>query len=110
MHRTRNAAYGQPYRGFESLPLRHPTPMSTPESGGISNPRFIPLLAFVFDKARSQTTRSLRERYGFESLPLRHLCPPPLPTSTPEHERHDWVGKSNPRSELISSFASTCCP
>jgi hypothetical protein len=22
MHRTRNAAYGQPYRGFESLPLR----------------------------------------------------------------------------------------
>src|SRR3546814_7025790 len=23
MHRTRNAAYGQPYRGFESLPLRH---------------------------------------------------------------------------------------
>ena len=24
MHRTRNAAYGQPYRGFESLPLRHP--------------------------------------------------------------------------------------
>src|SRR5262249_29382497 len=22
-HRTRNAAYGQPYRGFESLPLRH---------------------------------------------------------------------------------------
>src|ERR1700747_127002 len=25
MHRTRNAAYGQPYRGFESLPLRHPT-------------------------------------------------------------------------------------
>src|SRR5258708_39231255 len=31
MHRTRNAAYGQPYRGFESLPLRHsrlepPTP------------------------------------------------------------------------------------
>jgi hypothetical protein len=27
MHRTRNAAYGQPYRGFESLPLRHPTPL-----------------------------------------------------------------------------------
>src|SRR5882762_6126310 len=26
MHRTRNAAYGQPYRGFESLPLRHPSP------------------------------------------------------------------------------------
>src|ERR1700758_2026743 len=26
-HRTRNAAYGQPYRGFESLPLRHPTPL-----------------------------------------------------------------------------------
>jgi hypothetical protein len=25
MHRTRNAAYGQPYRGFESLPLRHTT-------------------------------------------------------------------------------------
>src|SRR5262249_37842659 len=24
MHRTRNAAYGQPYRGFESLPLRQP--------------------------------------------------------------------------------------
>ena len=23
MHRTRNAAYGQPYRGFESSPLRH---------------------------------------------------------------------------------------
>ena len=23
MHRTRNAAYGKPYRGFESLPLRH---------------------------------------------------------------------------------------
>src|SRR5215472_19199531 len=23
MHRTRNAAYGQPYRGFKSLPLRH---------------------------------------------------------------------------------------
>src|SRR5437868_6257363 len=22
-HRTRNAAYGQPYRGFESHPLRH---------------------------------------------------------------------------------------
>ncbi len=22
MHRTRNAAYGQPYRGFDSLPLR----------------------------------------------------------------------------------------
>src|SRR5271166_6473742 len=27
MHRTRNAAYGQPYRGFESLPLRHPSPL-----------------------------------------------------------------------------------
>jgi hypothetical protein len=27
MHRTRNAAYGQPYRGFESLPLRHPAPI-----------------------------------------------------------------------------------
>jgi hypothetical protein len=25
MHRTRNAAYGQPYRGFESLPLRQPS-------------------------------------------------------------------------------------
>ena len=26
MHRTRNAAYGQPYRGFKSLPLRqHPS-------------------------------------------------------------------------------------
>jgi hypothetical protein len=25
MHRTRNAAYGQPYRGFESLPLRQDT-------------------------------------------------------------------------------------
>src|SRR6266852_4387136 len=25
MHRTRNAAYGQPYRGFESLPLRQIT-------------------------------------------------------------------------------------
>lgn len=24
MHRTRNAAYGQPYRGFKSLPLRQP--------------------------------------------------------------------------------------
>ena len=24
MRRTRNAKYGQPYRGFESLPLRHP--------------------------------------------------------------------------------------
>src|SRR3954465_1007105 len=24
-HRTRNAAYGQPYRGFESHPLRHAT-------------------------------------------------------------------------------------
>jgi hypothetical protein len=23
MHRTRNAAYGQPYREFESPPLRH---------------------------------------------------------------------------------------
>jgi hypothetical protein len=27
MHRTRNAAYGQPYRGFESLPLRQPSPL-----------------------------------------------------------------------------------
>src|ERR1700729_3266998 len=27
MHRTRNAAYGQPYRGFESLPLRHFLPL-----------------------------------------------------------------------------------
>jgi hypothetical protein len=74
MHRTRNAAYGQPYRGFESLPLRHPTPRLH-QLGGISNPRCIPLLAFVFDKARSKTTRSLRERYGFESLPLRHPTP-----------------------------------
>jgi hypothetical protein len=28
MHRTRNAAYGQPYRGFESLPLRQPNKIS----------------------------------------------------------------------------------
>ena len=27
MHRTRNAAYGQPYRGFESPPLRHRFPL-----------------------------------------------------------------------------------
>src|SRR5262249_42214728 len=27
-HRTRNAAYGQPYRGFESLPLRQTAPSS----------------------------------------------------------------------------------
>ncbi len=27
MRRTRNAKYGQPYRGFESLPLRHPPPI-----------------------------------------------------------------------------------
>src|SRR5215472_16375451 len=108
MHRTRNAAYGQPYRGFESLPLRHrltravqigegyrspdlfrssllsltqrgtryalatralwvripPSPPSSYESranrGGISKPRFIPLLAFVFDTARNQ----IRARYA----------------------------------------------
>ena len=28
-HRTRNAAYGQPYRGFESHPLRHFFPAAT---------------------------------------------------------------------------------
>ncbi|VVT00789.1 hypothetical protein RHIZ404_190401 [Rhizobium sp. EC-SD404] len=32
MHRTRNAAYGQPYRGFESPPLRH-SPTIVRESG-----------------------------------------------------------------------------
>src|SRR5260370_6102822 len=29
-HRTRNAAYGQPYRGFESLPLRQRPVRSRP--------------------------------------------------------------------------------
>jgi hypothetical protein len=36
MHRTRNAAYGQPYRGFESLPLRQfPNPLIKPVETGL---------------------------------------------------------------------------
>src|SRR5262245_44975153 len=47
MHRTRNAAYGQPYRGFESLPLRQSFARTRLILEGYRTPRFIPLLAFV---------------------------------------------------------------
>src|SRR5258706_14356920 len=37
-HRTRNAAYGQPYRGFESLPVRHLSPERDMLSGDCPGP------------------------------------------------------------------------
>src|SRR5262245_15042479 len=44
-HRTRNAAYGQLYRGFESLPVRHlrrvvvsPVSVSGPKSPAVAGP------------------------------------------------------------------------
>ena len=51
MHRTRNAAYGQPYRGFESLPLRQKTCI-WPEisSFGGSSPKWSPIALKTFRK------------------------------------------------------------
>src|SRR5690242_6971805 len=59
MHRTRNAAYGQPYRGFESLPLRHLMCSAIVSDEYL---RFIPLLALVLITRGAKITRPPRER------------------------------------------------
>jgi hypothetical protein len=51
MHRTRNAAYGQPYRGFESLPLRQCC--GAPKILWIKRPRRSPITA-SFSPQRSE--------------------------------------------------------
>ena len=64
MHRTRNAAYGQPYRGFESLPLRQYNKINnlagiiSDRSGGDKVPR----------TARSRLMLEARERLSQGSV------------------------------------------
>jgi hypothetical protein len=53
--------------GFESHPFRQ-----DPNAGN-SNTRFIPLLAFVFDKARSEKNALALRALGFESHPFRQF-------------------------------------
>jgi hypothetical protein len=77
MHRTRNAAYGQPYRGFESLPLRHSRARETgidisaweDEANG-AQALFEELVKLVAGGSRpdANAIAALRSRYDTEQL------------------------------------------
>src|SRR5436190_17925009 len=79
-HRTRNAAYGQPYRGFESLPLRQnlfPTLLTAPK---------IEFKTIIYERFAA------------------HENSPPLAIS------HQNVGKIPGRASLGTGALPTCSP
>src|ERR687889_760245 len=59
MHRTRNAAYGQPYRGFESPPLRQLTRLIACVKTTLRASRhYHPTITPTYDAARGASLRT----------------------------------------------------
>ncbi len=81
MHRTRNAAYGQPYRGFESLPLRQ-----------LLGPDF---------RHKARLIRPFRAcrrlNRGRHALPVPADVPPEVPVNVPGAPANSPVAKSRHR-------------
>jgi hypothetical protein len=110
MHRTRNAAYGQPYRGFESLPLRHFRFLRCERSdlkcgGGDNEPPIYPATSLLSSSTErgAKRTRSRSERYGFESLPLRQRL------SRPKHLPEEFCTACHERGSARRLAAVVSC-
>ena len=84
MHRTRNAAYSQGYRGFESLPLRQPfRPDKAFRGAESASPLFCPLLRRPLAADEGGCGRSRRRALALERSKKsgRRLSRKPQPRS-----------------------------
>jgi hypothetical protein len=109
MHRTRNAAYGQPYRGFESLPLRHPLPLREYSSKGYRalETTFKTWMPATSAGMTIQIPPDVSKHFGFE-IKSRHcrraLIESDLVRSSASHRRRQSVAADAPGAALQHSI------